>query len=188
MMLKEMLKSCKKNKTIIIDYFGEQKFLSDGYTMICMDAVAPEWTDEDCAVYLELSEEDRESYVMKNIDIIDEKTKLRIKEYISAEKLRFSLNLDGLPVQPFKLQGGELVFCDMTKLRIFKNEHPKVYYFSDERKPKMYISVNGVVIGSVTPLKVSYDTMKDFCRELFQGVTKSEERGLLCENEQMSLI
>lgn len=187
-MLKEMLKSCKKKKFISVEFFGKQKFLSDGDTMICMDSIAPEWTDEDCAVYLELSEEDKEGYTMLLDDVVDEDTKLDASKYIPAEKLRFSLNMDGLPVQPFRLVSGQLVFCDMTKLRIFKGEHPKIYYFSGGTVPRMYISVNQVIIGATSPLRISYDTMKGFCRELFDGVVKSEESGLLCENEQMSLI
>ena len=183
-----MLKSCKKEKFIDVQFYGKQKFLSDGDTKICMDFIAPEWTDVDCAVYLELSEEDKEAYTMLFDDTIDEDTKIDVSKCVRAEKLRFSLNMDGLPVQPFRLDTGELVFCDMTKLRIFKGEHPKVYHFSGGTVPRMYISVNEVVIGAVTPLKISYETMKAFCKELFNGVVKSEEAGLLCENEQMSLI
>ena len=187
-MLKEMLKSCKKEKYIGVQFYGKQKFLSDGDTKICMDSIAPEWTDVDCAVYLELGEEDKESYTMFYDDVIDEDTKIDVSKCIMAEKLRFSLNMDGLPVQPFKLDTGEIVFCDMTKLRIFIGEHPKRYHFSKGKRERMYITVNEVVIGSVIPLRISYETMKDFCRELFNGVVKSEEAGLLCENEQMSLI
>ena len=187
-MLKEMLQSCKKKKTIIIEYYGEQKFLSDGTTMAYIGMVAPEWTDEDCAVCLELTEEDREGYSMQYYDKEDAWDGIITDRFITAEKLRFSLNLDGVPVLPFKLKSGEIVFCDMTKLRIFKEEHPKVYYFSKERGPRMYIAVNEVVIGAVAPLRIGYDCMKDFCKELADGVSASERAGLLCDNEQIRLL
>lgn len=187
-MLKEMLQSCKKNKTIIIEYYGEQKFLSDGTTMAYIGDAAPEWTDEDCAVCLELTDEDRENYTMLCVERGDCYDEIITDRFISAEKLRFSLNLDGLPVQPFRIESGEVVFCDMTKLRIFKEEHPKIYYFSKERGMKMYISVNETVIGAVPLLRVRYESMKDFSKKLADGVTASEKVGLLCENEQISLL
>lgn len=187
MILKEMLNLCKKKNTIIVEYYGERKFLSDGTTMMFIGNIAPDWTDEDCAVYLELTDEEKECYTMEYSDDKDT-CELETKGCIEADKLRFSLNADGMPMQPFRLTTGEVIFCDMQKLRIFRDECPKMYYFKDGLVPKLYISVEQKIIGAVTPQRIDYNVMKDFCSSMLDGVRKSDERELLCANTQMSLL
>lgn len=188
-MLKEMLKRCQKQKKIIVEYWGEQKFLSDGLMMAYIGDVAPFWTCEDCAVALELTDDDREAY-----DMEDRKKENAYEgiDYTKCEKvsaLRYSINIDSTPVQPFMLESGEVVFINMQQMRVFRDEYPKAYYFdADNIIPKVYIVVNEKVIGAITPLRVELQKMKEFCTELSDGIKKSAKRGLFGMEEQISLF
>lgn len=185
-MLKEMLKHCAKKKTIFVEMYGGDKFLSDGNMMAYVGNVAPNWTDEDCAVALELTEEDRQKYTMGYIDDYEE---IEYKNHLKCERLRYSVNIDSLPLQPFILNSGEVIFADMVQLRVFRDVYPKTYYFDPSKiLPKIYIVVNETVIGAVRPVKIQYETMKFFCENLIAGVKKSAKSGLFGEEEQLSLF
>lgn len=64
MILKNMLAFCKKSKLIKIMYFGDMKYLSDGFMAAYIGNAAPEWEAKDCAIALDLSEDEQEKYTL----------------------------------------------------------------------------------------------------------------------------
>lgn len=184
-MKEKMLKLCKKHKAIIVRYMGGRKFLSDGRAIAYIGDIAPAWTDVDFAIDLQLTDDEREGFNMEYIGEDVDSGEIKYKRFHHCVSLRYSLNMDGMAVQPFLVDNGAVIFIDMKYLHVFKDICPKRYYFDASM---LYIVVNEQVMGAIAPMRIQFNTMKDFCIQLTSGVQKTEQSGLFGQDEQISLL
>ncbi len=186
MILKKMLAICKKNRTVCIDRCGSQMFLDGGCCGADITKVAPDWTPEDCRIALEIDPEEFENWYTHDArEDGDDKGELDMNSYEDLERLRYSLNMDGMSVQPFRTSDGNAIFVNMEYLSPFKDEGLKTYKFNPETK-SVYICRDSWCIGIVMPLMLDLKTMKDFASQLFNASANSLKRGLLDSGGQVS--
>ena len=186
MILKEMLKLCKKSKRIRFIETENDIFVSDEYVMANVTEIAQNWTAEDYATALDLTQDERDNYRIKNTKI-DADLCNEITE--EAERMRFSLNIDGEAVQPFILADGRVLFIQCKYHSIFKEEHPKEYRLGKfEDCVMLYIYVGSRMIGGICPLRIDGGCVKEFARDLLIGAEKAEKEGFLQGYTQYSLI
>jgi hypothetical protein len=184
-----MLSLCKKEKNIKIEYFGEQKFLSNGHAAAYIGECAPEWTAEDCVIALDLDEETRDKF-----DISEEHTRANEElipdDFTKVEKLVYSLNVLGVPLQPFTLNG-KVFFVDMELMRVFRDEENKRFYYGEigkkRKKPKLIIESNGIIVGIIEVEIINIDTMEEFTKELRAGVQRAKEECFNVYGGQISI-
>ena len=181
------MKGRKRNegKNAIVRYMGGRKFLSDGRAMAYIGDIAPAWTDVDFAIDLQLTDDECEVFNMEYIGEDADSGEIKYKRFHRCVSLRYSLNMDGMAVQPFLVDNGAVIFIDMKYLHVFKDIHPKRYYFDANM---LYVVVNEQVMGAIAPLRIQYDTMKEFGKELLDGVEKAEQSGMFGKDEQISLL
>lgn len=189
MILKKMLQLCKKSKMIEIKYVGTQKFLSCGYVAMNISGIAPEWDTQDCAIALELDEDILDSYSLVQGDVENGVNNVVMQtDLLPAERLKYSLNVEGMPLQPFKLANGNIVFINMEYLAVFKGEENKTYKFHARNElPMLHVFSEGMLIGIVSPLKMDMVEMYRFAKTLMECTRASAENRFLDKGGQVSL-
>lgn len=186
MILKEMLKLCKKNNTIRYIATEQEAYVSDGFVLANVTDIAEEWTAKDYATALELTPDDWDCYKIENSEIHEDLYKVKL---IKADRMRFSLNIDGEPIQPFILEDGRALFVNCKYLSVFREEHPKEFYFGKfGNRYMLYIYVSGRIIGGVYPVRFDCGCVKDFARVLQTGAERSESEGFLQGYTQYSIF
>lgn len=187
MILKNMLAFCKKSKLIKIMYLGDVKYLSDGYMAAYIGNAAPDWTAKDCAIALDLSEDEQEKYALID-ECKHEHEPVYRDDLEKVEKLQYSLNMDGMPAQPFMCSDRSVFFVNQERIRVFKDEYPKTYYIGGGKKtPLLYIEVEGRIIGMINPIKTNLEFMNDFVQNLSIGVKNSLEKCFCDAGGQISI-
>lgn len=189
--LKYMLSLCKKSKCIGIKYFGKQKFLTDGHAGLCMDICAPDWTAEDCAIAIELDEETKDKFQIHHSLPTECDNAIDIEDFEGAKRLIYSLNISGVPSQPFILDNGCIFFVDLGLLRTFSDENNKEYYYGrlpgDKQTPALLVAVNDCIIGFVTVELIDAEIMKNFASQLLAGSQRAEEKRFNIYGGQVSM-
>jgi hypothetical protein len=184
----KMLKACKDAKKIDVNYYGEQKFLSNGYAAADITLIAPDWEVSDFATSMGLDAEDLEIYSTHNGEK-GEREEIDVCELPWVERMRYSLNIEGVTVQPFMLSDGRILWVDMDWLAIFKDESDKRYKFGMQNgAPVLYVCVNGMLIGIIGAVRINLECVGGFTRALSEGITKSYESGFLDSGGQMTLM
>lgn len=170
MYLKSMLKFCKKERVIRIEYHGKQKFLTDDEMKICLFGAAAKWNSKDFAIMLELDDETIEKFTIEDSEP-GEYNAFEVAEMKSVEKLIYSVNICGVPYQPFMLPDDRIFLVDMTRLAVFKDIYPKEYFY---QSGDLIIAKGRLVVGTIAPDSTNLNTMKNFTGLLHKGITKSE--------------
>lgn len=187
MILKSMLKFCTKKRRIEIFFAGNYKYLSDGDMCIYIGDIAPTWDCNDCATALELSDEQ-----LGNFELLDgephDNEAFEVEELQKAEMLRYSVNCDGLPLQPFLLPDNKIFFVDLNRMAVFKDVGIKQYYlgyYNDQCA--LYVATGDFVVGAIAAEKMNLDIMQHFAHQLGRGVNTSVETHFLDVGGQMWL-
>ncbi|NDO20189.1 hypothetical protein FMM68_11080 [Lachnospiraceae bacterium MD329] len=183
MYLKSMLKFCKKARVIRIEYHGNQKFLTDGEMRIYLYGAAAKWNSNDFAIMLELDDDTIEKFTIED-NTADKHNAFEVAEMQSVEKLICSLNICGIPYQPFMLPDDTIFLVDMTRLSVFKDFHAKQYFY---KSGSLVIAKDNLVIGTIYPTSVNLDTMKNFTSQLHKGITNSAAAGFFDAGGQMMI-
>ena len=114
--------------------------------------------------------------------------KIGIDDIIKLEKSRYSVNIDGIPYQPFILPDKRLFFVDMEKLRVFKDEGIKNYgFFELSEHPYLIVMIDNRIIGAVAAARLNLDTIYNFACGFYEGCKKSKETDFCDGGGQMSL-
>lgn len=189
MILKKMLQFCKKYKTIEMRYIGNQKFLSCGFAMMNISNIAPEWNTQDCAIALDIDEDALDSYTIVQGDEFGGVNNVAdTYSLIPADRLRYSMNVDGDTLQPFKLSNGNIAFVKMEYLTIFKGENNKAYKFQVQNESiKMYIFNDGLLIGMINPTKTDMASVYRFAKIITECAKTSFGNKFLDIGGQVSL-
>lgn len=183
MYLKSMLKFCKKARTIKIEYHGNQKFLTDDEMKIYLFGAAAKWNSKDFAIMLELDDDTIEKFTIED-GTTGEHYAFEVAEMQNAEKLMYSVNICGIPYQPFILPDDKIFFVDMTRLAVFKDIHPKQYFY---KSGDLVIAKDNTVIGAISPTSTNLNTMKNFTSQLHRGITNSEVANFFDAGGQMMI-
>ena len=127
MTLSKMLKQCKKNKHIQIMSYGDYDYLSDGSVAGVIDADVDDWTAEDCAAAIGISDDDRDTYIFPPCAFS------YIEEIDPVVPMEFSVELpSGAVIQPFMLADRRIFFVNAELLDIFGDCHDKRYFFGHD--------------------------------------------------------
>lgn len=183
MYLKSMLKFCKKARTIKIEYHGNQKFLTDDEMKIYLFGAAAKWNSKDFAIMLELDDDTFEKFTIEDREP-GEYNAFEVAEMQAVEKLICSVNICGIPYQPFMLPDDRIFFVDMTRLAVFKDIHPKQYFY---KSGDLVIAKDHLVIGTISPTSTNLNTMKNFISQLHKGITNSAAASFFDAGGQMMI-
>lgn len=184
MKLQAILKRCKKRKYIhTIEYDGA-KFLSDGIIAVCTERIAPKWTSADYLTAMEITDEERNVF-----NIVEEgERSLREKHTEQLARAEYSLNINGITVQPFYMTDGKVFFADMDDLEIFANEPNKEYYcIPGHTEEGICIKSDYGFTGVVLPTRLNLNDVESFLSCLQKGVKKSADTGFLDLGGQISI-
>lgn len=190
MILKLMQNLCKKHKRIDVRYYGKRKFITDGYTLAYIGACAPDWTAEDFAISMGLDEDEQEHYYMSDGEPNEDE--LEAEVYYRAERLAYSLNVMGEPLQPFTLGDGSVFFVNMENMRVFSDTTEKEYYYKElgtgeNTVPMLAMVSAGYVIGMTAVKQIFIHDMKCFIGVLAKGLTITETKNFNIQGGQMSI-
>lgn len=186
MKLKEMLKFCNKARYIQMEYSGRSKYLSDGTMCAFIGDIAPQWNSRDAASALELTDEQLEGFNL--LDGEPEMTGLRfeIADMTPVEKLAYSLDCDGMGLQPFMLPDDKMFFVETKKLKVFDNMGIRKYFFGKYGgREAVYIATDTFVVGAICAQRVNLNHMNSFAQKLNFGVKTSAANDFLDAGGQM---
>ncbi len=182
MILPKMLKQCKKNKHIQIIKYGKYNYLSAGTVAGLIDADVKDWTAEDSAAAIGISNDERDSYIKppRNLE--------PIKDFKAEAPMEWSIaapDRDGL--QPFILDDGRVLFIRAELLKIFDSVSDTIYYFSAKHE---FLAVvrHGGIIGFICPMRVNLNKMSAWAADLLRGLNASDETGFYDAGGQMEIV
>lgn len=170
MVLKNMIALCKKSNTITM--FGDKqngKWLTDGYTCAYLGDDC-ELTKEDILYIMELDEDKKECMRLTDMPMPEMLIKGINGTIEKIERCRFTINCDGMALQPFATSKGAL-FLDTKLMQIFKDVNGKEYYFDDNM---VFVRANGETIGVIAPCRTDLETMYNFSSNLTELVWKAK--------------
>lgn len=190
MIIKKMYKLLKDSKNIFVHESETQKFISDGHVMADITNEAPEWTVKDIAIAMDIDEDSIGKYRMETKPI-DSVLCSRLKNHCKlpiAIRCRYSLNMDGITIQPFILEDGKILLCDMKLLSVFGDIHNKVYrYYYNSGEAMIFIFVDRYCVGIVCPLRVNLQALKDFATEIATAAALSQTSGFYDAGGQIEM-
>ena len=179
MILSKMLKQCKKNKHIQIIRYGGYDYLSDGSVMGYIDADVDNWTAEDCAAAIGISDDDRDKYISPPFACS------RIKELEDAVPMEFSIEMSsGTVIQPFMLADRRIFFVQSGLLDIFDGVNDKRYFFGNNT---LIIIRGAFTVGFIKPMRVNLNKLSAYAADLLTGLNASEEAAFFDAGGQMEI-
>lgn len=189
MLFKKLVDLCKKRKWIEIIKGDNARWLSDGrvYASLGEDA---KLDIADIMYIMEIPEEREDAFVTSEMEFTEDDT--HIFNPKSAEKMdrtHYSLNCDGLTLQPFGTSQG-IVFLNTKHTSIFKDTRMKEYYLSEFKGEYIVlVAVDNLTIGMIRPHRVDLETMKAFSSGFDELVRCAHEKNFLDSGDhQYSLI
>ena len=179
MILSKMLKQCKKNKHIQIIRYGGYDYLSDGSVMGYIDADVDNWTAEDCAAAIGISDDDRDKYISPP-DVFPNVTELE-----NAVPLENAIELpSGTVIQPFMLADRRIFFVQSGLLDIFDGVNDKRYFFGNDT---LIIIRGAFTVGFIKPMRVNLNKLSAYAADLLTGLNASEEAAFFDAGGQMEI-
>lgn len=182
MILSKMLKQCKKNKRIQIIRYGKCNYLSAGTVAGIIDADVKDWTAEDSAAAIGISDDERDNYIQSPRELAP------IKDLKAAAPMEWSVTASDRDVlQPFILGDGRVLFISAELLKIFDSVSDTIYYFSAEHG---FIAVvrHDDIMGFICPTRVNLNKMSAWAADLLRGLNASDEAGFYDAGGQMEII
>lgn len=191
MIMKKMLQLCNRAKEIAILYCGCQKLLSNGYVAADITKIAPDWDIDDIIIALDIPEEKAESYkqIEKRIGETPHDRLIEVSDFEQLERLSYSININGVSYQPFRLSDHRLIVADLELLSIFKDEGIKTYRFGyiDKEQPIIFVCCDSVCIGLVAPSRIDLSHLKSFADTISDAADNSINVGFMDAGGQMEL-
>lgn len=191
MVLKKMLQLCNREKEIVILYCGCQKFLCNGAVAADITRVAPEWDITDIIIALDVPEDKVEGYkqIEKRIDNTPTDLFIEVNDFEQLERLSYSININGVSYQPFRLPDRRLIVADLELLSIFKDEGIKTYRFGyiEKEQPTIFVCCDSSCIGLVAPSKIDLSHLKSFADTISAAAESSIKVGFMDAGGQMEL-
>lgn len=187
MILKKLIAMCKKNK--IISMFEDSqrglKWLSAGSVAVCLGGDCP-FTTDDILFFLEIPEEKKTEYFIKHER---DKALPNTAAAEDVERLEYSLNIHGDPLQPFKTSQG-ILFINMKLLAIFADIEEVTYKFAYwNNVPVLLVMEYSELKGIIPPMKMDYDKLLDFADELCSLSGFAKSNGFLSiDGKQVSIF
>ena len=179
MILSKMLKQCKKNKHIKIVRYGGYDYLSDGSVAGVIDADVDDWTAEDCAAAIGISDDERDKYIFPPAAFS------LIEEFEDAVPMEFSIELpSGTVIQPFMLANSRIFFINSDLLKIFDSVNDKRYFFGNDM---LVIIRASFVVGFINPMRVNLNKLSAYAADLLTGLNASEEAAFFDAGGQMEI-
>lgn len=180
MVLKKMIDICKKEKYIRVFEDSESgvKWLSGTSIAGVMDTEATLGAEE-ILYFMDLPETAAEAIHVEN-----EPEPLTVPAVTSSdpplERLQYSLNCDGITLQPFVSEKGVL-FADMSRLAVFSDVDNKKYYLSKWNDTYCILIYSGVwMAGLVTPMAMNVSEMIYFSGKLHDTVRQARKNKFCC--------
>lgn len=179
MILSKMLKQCKKKKHIQIMSYGDYDYLSDGSVAGVIDADVDDWTAEDCAAAIGISDDDRDTYIFPPCAFT------YIEEIDPVVPMEFSVELpSGAVIQPFMLADRRIFFVNAELLDIFGDCHDKRYFFGHDT---LIIMRDTFTLGFINPMRVNLNKLSAYAADLLTGLNASEEVAFFDAGGQMEI-
>lgn len=191
MVLKKMLQLCNREKEIAILYCGCQKFLCNGEVAADITRIAPEWDIADIIIALDVPEDKAESYrqIEKRIGTTPHDLFIEVSDFEQLERLSYSININGVSYQPFRLPDRRLIVADLELLSIFKDEGIKTYRFGyiEKEKPIIFVCCDSFCVGLVEPSRIDLSHLKSFTDTISDAADNSIKVGFMDAGGQMEL-
>ncbi len=179
MILSKMLKQCKKNKHIQIFTYGDYGYLSDGSVAGVIDADVDDWTAEDCAAAIGISDDERDKYIFPPAAFPN------VTELEDAVPMEFSIELpSGTVIQPFMLVDKRVFFVQSGLLNIFDGVKNKRYFFANDM---LVIMRDVFTVGFINPMRVNLNKLSAYAADLLTGLNASEEAAFFDAGGQMEI-
>ena len=179
MILSKMLKQCKKNKHIQIISYGAYGYLFDNSVAGVIDADVDDWTAQDCAAAIGISDDDRDKYIFPPV------TRRNIIDLEPVVPMECSIELpSGAVVQPFMFVDKRIFFIDADLLKIFDCVHDKRYFFGDDT---LVIARGSFIVGFINPMRVNLNKLSAYVADLLTGLNASEEAAFFDADGQMEI-
>lgn len=186
MNLRKMLKFCKDEKTIVINHYGDQKFLTNNIVMAEITNKAPTWGVKDCFVSAEIPDEERDDYFTETRKY----AALNYKDTAPLEVMDYTVIIGGVELQPLLTDELQVLFIDCNLLSVFKNE-TKEYRLGNlngNGSPAIFLACYDRIIGIIVPYGVDLRKVGLFARTLTTGAERSRSAGLYDLGAQLSLL
>ena len=187
MILTKILKLCKKKKLIQIVRYGSHKFLAAGTTAGYIDDDAADWTAEDCAIAIGVSEDEREGFILTEerypaLDVSDMQEAVPMKYEVARH-------------QPFMLADKSVCFVKSEKLSVFDEVNNVRYYVglicteadSGKEEYRLIVASDTFPVGVIAPERVNLNAVKAFAKELSAGLAIAERIGFFDAGGQMEI-
>lgn len=183
-MLKEMLRQCQKSKCIYVMTTDNRRYLSDGEVIADVTDITPEWELQDFRAAMELPGEKQDGFCMIEDDTFPV---LKAENMEKLQPLSYSININGVPYQPFNSSKG-ILLVDRTHMTIFKEFGIKSYGLTKYNgKPFATVIVNDTVMGLICLGNIKYSTLIDFAYSLYTGLKTAMDNGIRQADEQIEL-
>ena len=179
MILSKMLKQCKKNKHIQIISYGGCDYLSDGSVTGFIDAYVDDWTANDCAAAIGISDDDRNKYIFPPAQFS------LLKEFEDAVPMECSIELSGgTVIQPFMLVDERVFFVEAEMLEVFDGVKNKRYFFGNDT---LFIMRDAFTLGFIKPMRVNLNKLSAYAAALLTGLNASEKAAFFDKGGQMEI-
>ncbi len=179
MILSKMLKQCKKNKHIKIVRYGGYDYLSDGSVAGVIDADVDDWTAEDCAAAIGISDDERDKYIFPPAEFPN------VTKFEDAVPMEFSIELpSGTVIQPFMLVNKRVFFVQSGLLDIFDDVKNKRYFFGHDT---LFIMRDVFTVGFINPMRLNLNNLSAYAADLLTGLNASEEAAFFDAGGQMEI-
>lgn len=187
MIPKKLVAMCGKHK--IISMFTDRKsglkWLSAGSVAACV-GIGYEVTPNAVLFFLGVSEEKSDDY---SIHYEEEKDMPDICSAQAAEKLKYSLNVNGDTLQPFETPQG-ILFVNIKSLDIFTDSggefEYKFTYWNET--PVLLVLEYGILTGIIPPVRPNYESLLEFANVLRYNVDLAYRNDFLLKNKQIGFF
>lgn len=188
MILKKLIAMCKKHKIISMfeDSDSGLKWLSAGRVAVCLGGDCA-LTPDDILFFLEVPEESRDKYY---VTYEENKSLPTIHTAETVERLTYSLNMNGEPLQPFATSRG-ILFVNMKSLAIFADSKEELKYRFTywNETPVLLVMKYCDLIGIIPPVKQDYEKLLEFTHNLHSLSDLAERSNFLSvDGKQVSLF
>lgn len=189
MLFKKLVELCKKKITVELWHDKDTTWLSNGEVYAKLGENT-NFDFEDIICIMEVSDEKAESITTTEAAFTEDDLHIFIPK--SAEEIkmgRYSMNCDGLVLQPFETTKG-ILFLPAKHMQIFRDIGCKSYYLSKFRGGYIVlVAVDNNTIGMIRPHRTDLETMNLFSSGFDALVNMAYKNGFCDGGEhQYSLI
>lgn len=188
MLFKKLVELCKKRLTVELWLDRDITWLSNGevYAKLNEDT-SFEFSDIICI--MELPDEKAECITTSKTEFLKNEGHIfNPRQAEEIELMRYSINCDGLTLQPFATTKGVL-FLPTKHMSIFRDVGCKTYYLSEFRGGYIVlVAVDNTTIGMIRPHRANLEKMRDFSEGFRTQAAQAYENEFCGGDYQYSLV